>query len=162
LAARVEQDRGLLEDLRLEAQPTSSPSTGVSAPQDEVQARFKIAALELSAAAKHIVARVASGTNTPSSSLVLPVPRSDVLAALGRSPAEFPRPRAPAFPPPPAVATSPEKPAEPPAPVELKGIFAFPGGFLAILNNQIVRVGDTVSGHRVEQITDKAVTISDP
>jgi hypothetical protein len=163
LAARVEQDRGLLEDVRLDTSPPPpSASPGATSPQDEVQARFKIAALELSAAGKQIVARVASGENTATSSLVLPVPRSEVLAALSRDPFTFPTRPAPALPPAPAVARSPEKPAEPPAPVELKGIFGFPGGFLAILNNQIVRVGDTVSGHRVEQITDKAVTIRDP
>jgi hypothetical protein len=44
----------------------------------------------------------------------------------------------------------------------VKGIVAFPGGFLAIVNNQIVKVGDTVSGHRVERISDKSVTLREP
>jgi hypothetical protein len=164
LAARVEQDRGLLEDVRLEVPPPpSGTSPGMTSPQDEVQARFKIATLELSAAGRQIVARVAGGATTPTPSLVLPVPRSEALAtALSRDPFAFPTRPAPALPPAPVVAKSPEKRAERAAPVDLKGIFGFPGGFLAILNDQIVRVGDTVSGHRVEQITDKAVTIREP
>ena len=39
---------------------------------------------------------------------------------------------------------------------------AFPDGFLAIVNNQIVKVGDTVSGYRVARITENTVTFSMP
>jgi len=46
--------------------------------------------------------------------------------------------------------------------MEVKGIVSFPGGFLAIVNNQIVKVGDTVNGHRVERITDSAVVLREP
>ncbi|HKZ05365.1 MAG TPA: hypothetical protein VJU81_07825, partial [Methylomirabilota bacterium] len=46
--------------------------------------------------------------------------------------------------------------------LELKGIFGFPGGYLAILNNQIVKAGDTVSGHRVERITEDTVLLREP
>jgi hypothetical protein len=46
--------------------------------------------------------------------------------------------------------------------MEVKGIVSFPGGYLAIVNNQIVKVGDTVSGHRVERITDNAVVLREP
>jgi hypothetical protein len=53
-------------------------------------------------------------------------------------------------------------PKPPPAALELKGIVSFPNGFLAIVNNQIVKVGDTVSGHRVERITEHAVTLREP
>ena len=49
-----------------------------------------------------------------------------------------------------------------PVPLELKGIVSFPDGFLAIVNNQIVKVGDTVSGHRVERITETSVTLTEP
>jgi hypothetical protein len=45
---------------------------------------------------------------------------------------------------------------------EVKGIVSFPGGFLAIVNNQIVKVGDTVTGHKVERITDNNVVLRDP
>jgi len=39
---------------------------------------------------------------------------------------------------------------------------SFPDGFLAILNNQIAKVGDTVGGLRVERITESSVTMSAP
>ena len=39
---------------------------------------------------------------------------------------------------------------------------SFPDGFLAILNNQITKVGDTVGGLRVERITESSVTLSAP
>jgi hypothetical protein len=62
------------------------------------------------------------------------------------------------------VAAAPEAPREPKPEVllELKGIVSFPGGYLAIVNNQIVKVGDTVSGHRVERITDNTVVFREP
>jgi hypothetical protein len=43
--------------------------------------------------------------------------------------------------------------------MEVKGIVKFPGGHLAIVNNQIVQVGDLVDGHRVEQISDTTVVV---
>src|SRR5688572_24614185 len=46
------------------------------------------------------------------------------------------------------------KPPKPEVAFELRGIVGFPGGQLAIINNQIVKGGDTVSGWRVERITD--------
>ena len=53
------------------------------------------------------------------------------------------------------------QPPKPEVVFELRGIVGFPGGQLAILNNQIVKVGDTVSGHRVERITDNNVVLRD-
>ncbi len=47
-------------------------------------------------------------------------------------------------------------------PLDLKGIVNFPDGHLAIVNNQIVKVGDTVSGLRVERITENSVTVREP
>jgi hypothetical protein len=46
--------------------------------------------------------------------------------------------------------------------MELRGIVGFPGGHLAILNNQIVKAGDSVAGHRVERITEREVTLVSP
>ncbi|MEK7837944.1 MAG: hypothetical protein AAB328_08165, partial [candidate division NC10 bacterium] len=37
-----------------------------------------------------------------------------------------------------------------------------PGGFHVIVNNQIVKVGDSLSGHRVDRITDDAVVLREP
>lgn len=47
-------------------------------------------------------------------------------------------------------------------PFELKGIMSFPGGHVAIVNNQPVKVGDVVSDHRVESITDTEVVLRQP
>ena len=38
----------------------------------------------------------------------------------------------------------------------------FPGGFLAILNDQIVKVGDMVAGSQVERITQDAMVVREP
>ena len=46
--------------------------------------------------------------------------------------------------------------------MELKGIVGFPGGHLAILNNQIVKVGDSVAGHRVERVSEGEVVLKSP
>jgi hypothetical protein len=170
LAARVEQDRGILEDVRVEAAPATagqSPGSRSAPAADEVQARFKLAALELSPQAKVIIERTLAasggvGKVAPGSPLALPVPSAATTAPAGRDPFAF-------LTPPPRVAggqatTGPGAPGPPASgpQLELKGIVSFPNGFLAIVNNQIVKVGDTVSGHRVERITEHAVTLREP
>jgi hypothetical protein len=170
LAARVEQERGVVEDVRLEAAPPKQPAqpgAKASAPADEVQARFRVVALELSGQAKQVIDRAiaASGEAGQSNPLTLPVPsQTPPATALARDPFAFVTPPAPTTPATPVTAAGPaaagERPAPPP--LELKGIVSFPGGFLAIVNNQIVKVGDTVSGYRVERITDKSVTVREP
>jgi hypothetical protein len=73
------------------------------------------------------------------------------------------RPVSPGGGPPPPV-TSPAGAGSEPGQVglELKGIVAFPGGYLAIVNNQIVKTGDTVLGHRVERIAEDVVVFREP
>jgi hypothetical protein len=44
----------------------------------------------------------------------------------------------------------------------VKGIVKFPGGAMAIVNDQIVKVGDVIEGHRVDQIVDGRVVLRDP
>ncbi len=162
-ASRVEQDRGILEDVHIDAAPATAgrpPGSPGSSPAEEVQARFKLTALELSPQAKVVVERaLAAGGGaskvTPGSPLALPVPPATGKAPAGRDPFVFLTPPAP-----PTTAASGPKP--PPAALELKGIVSFPTGFLAIVNNQIVKVGDTVSGHRVERITENSVTLREP
>jgi len=44
----------------------------------------------------------------------------------------------------------------------VKGIVKFPGGVLAIVNDQIVKVGDVVDGQRVTEIADGKVVLSEP
>ncbi len=163
MAARVEQDKGILEDVHLEAARSDRRATDESQPPDELVARFKLTSLELSPQAKQIVERTlaASGTGpkAPSGSpLALAVPTTRGPAPAGRDPFTFLTPPAPPRPPA-AAGPGPEAPR---VDLDLKGIVSFPDGFLAIVNNQIVRVGDTVSGHRVEQITEGSVTLREP
>ena len=172
LAARVEAEKGILEDVNVTtARDVGRPG---GARPDEIEARFKMTALELTPEAKKVFERAvaASGTGAqgtpPAGSLALPLPAVvPETGAPARDPFAFvagarrPPPGGPAS----AAAGgpsgtplgAPDKPA-----IELKGIFSFPGGFLAIVNNQIVRAGDTVSGHRVERITEDSVLLREP
>jgi hypothetical protein len=45
---------------------------------------------------------------------------------------------------------------------DLQGIVGFPGGHLAIVNNQIVKPGEKMAGYTVEHITDTAVLLRQP
>ncbi len=162
LAARVEQDKGILEDVRVEAVSRSGGQPASPVAADEVQARFKLMALELSPQAKLIMDRALAATGAavkvaPGSPLALPVPAGPQAKATGRDPFAFLTPPAPPRP----VGGAPAAPSPPPE-FELKGIVSFPDGFLAIVNNQIVKVGDTVSGYRVDRITESSVTLSTP
>jgi hypothetical protein len=166
LAARVEQEKGILEEVRLDVAPAGVPVAGAPGasppPPDEVQARFKMTVLELSEQAKQVIERAlaASGRTAqtvPELPLTLPVPTKVAQAPpLGRDPFSFVTAPRPAVVP---MEAGQEKPV---VPLDVRGIVAFPGGFLAIVNNQIVKVGDTVSGHRVERISDKSVTLREP
>ena len=53
-------------------------------------------------------------------------------------------------------------PPAPPVPMLVKGIVKFPGGAMAIVNDQIVKVGDLVNGHRVDEIADGRVLLKEP
>jgi hypothetical protein len=46
--------------------------------------------------------------------------------------------------------------------MRVSGIVSYPGGALAILNEQIAKVGDSVNGHRVERIADTEVVLRRP
>jgi hypothetical protein len=163
LAARVEAEKGILEDVSV-----TVPRAG-GARVDEVEARFKMTALELTPDARKVFDRAvaAAGPATPGTrpggSLALPLP-SDVASAMpARDPFTF---VAGTRRPPVTVAPGGVPGAPPPVDVdrsdlEIKGIFGFPGGFLAIVNNQIVKAGDTVSGYRVERITEDSVLLRD-
>jgi hypothetical protein len=173
LTSRVERDKGIVEDVHLEeapptpgqpAGPRSGPTT-----QDEVQARFKMTALELSPQAKVIIERAlaasgGAGQVPPGSPLALSVPTGTAPGSIGRDPFTFLTSPSAARPPAaePAASTEPPPPAPPAVPIDLKGIVSFPDGYLAIVNNQIVKAGDTVSGLRVERITENAVTFREP
>ena len=168
LASRVERDKGIIEDVHLEEAPAAPGGSARGAgTQDEVQARFKMTALELSPQAKTIIERALAATGgagqvPPGSPLALSVP-SGSAGSIGRDPFTFltalAGPRPPSAPTEPAGTTEAPPPAAPSVPLDLKGIVNFPDGHLAIVNNQIVKVGDTVSGLRVERITQNSVTV---
>jgi hypothetical protein len=174
MAARVEEDRGIIENLHLEPAPPvpdASAPAGRPKPADEVRARFRMTALELTPQAKLIIerARAAGGGGAPGTGgLTLPVPSaSGTPASPARDPFAFlappTRPAAPPAASTPAAGqpgTGPAAPEAPPVPLDVKGIVSFPDGFLAIVNNQIVKVGDTVSGYQVDRITEGSVTLS--
>ncbi len=165
LAARVEAERGILQDVRIE--PAPAPPSGRPdgpAASEEIQARFRMTALELSQQAKRVLERVlaagpASGQPSASTAPALPpVAPGSAGPPLIRDPFAFGAgtPAASSRPPSPPVA---EKPA---VPLALTAIMGVPGGNVAVINNQIVKVGDVVSGHRVERITDQSVTLQEP
>ncbi len=172
LAARVEREKGILEDLRLEPAPAAAGRVEGAGAVDEVQARFRMTALDLSAQAKKILdgALAAGGKATRNPSP--PVLPGTNPPAQGSPPIRDPfafgsgkltvgRAGPPAAPGPPATPPAP-RPAAPPVVLELSAIVSLSGGYLAIINNQIVKVGDVVSGARVEQISETAVTLREP
>jgi len=160
LATRVEREGGILEDVVLEV-PQRTPGEGAG--RDTVRAQFRLTTIEPSDDTRRIMERVLAATAKSSRSplavaltLPLEVPAETTLHPL-RDPfkfAEAPRRTGPAI----AVA-----PAPPPvAPVLVKGIMKFPGGALAIVDDRVIKVGDVVSGRRVEQIMDERIVLSEP
>ena len=161
LASRVEGDRGTLEAMAIEVPPRTTqaaapPGQQAASVNPEILARFRVTALQLTPEARKIVddAARASGvaltSPVPQTGLALPVPSP---ASEYRDPFAFgpsaDRPRVP-------------QASVPRAQFNLQGIVEFPGGRLAILNNQIVRAGDRLAGHTVEHITDSAVLLRQP
>jgi hypothetical protein len=107
-------------------------------------------ALELSAPSKRLAERALGAAGAvPRATTTPPVP-------LARDPFTFVVARLPA-PAPPAPRVE-----GPLAPLALSAIVGFPGGYLAIVNNQVVKTGDMVSGHEVVAITDSSVSLREP
>ena len=159
LATRVEREGGILEDVVLEV---PQRKTGEGAGRDTVRAQFRLTTIEPSDDTRRIMERVLAAT-AKSSRSILPVAltlpldaRAETTLLALRDPFAFveaPRRRGPAI----AVA-----PAPPIAPASVKGIMKFPGGALAIVDDQVVKVGDVVNGRRVEQIVDGRIVLSEP
>jgi hypothetical protein len=169
LAAKVEGERGILESVSIAEAPKEGregmPREGQRlgpASETEVQAKFRITSMELTAATRDILNRAsqASGIQLtptgPSSgpAVALPVPAPTAPGGPApRDPFVFgvaPTPR-------PVVASGTRGEG-----LDLQGIVGFPGGYLAIVDNTIVKVGDKVKGHRVEDITDRGVLLRQP
>ena len=177
LAGRVEAEKGILEDVTVTAIKEGG-RPGAPRP-DEIEARFKMTALELTPEARKVFERAlaasggaAAGATPPSLALPLPAAPAQVggdardpfaMTNVMRRPAP-PAGGTPAAGPSPVAGPSPAGGASEPGQValELKGIVAFPGGYLAIVNNQIVKTGDTVRGLRVERIAEDMVVFREP
>ncbi|HET8577040.1 MAG TPA: hypothetical protein VFO18_08080 [Methylomirabilota bacterium] len=169
LAAKVEGERGILESVSIgeaakegrEAVIREGQRLGPGG-ETEIQAKFRITSMELTQATRDILRRAsqASGIQlTPTGpqsgpAVALPVPAPPTPGAPApRDPFVFgvaPTPR-------PVVASGTKGEG-----LELQGIVGFPGGHLAIVDNTIVKVGDKVKGHRVEDITDRGVLLRQP
>jgi hypothetical protein len=162
LATRVENDRGTLENVSMESQTPPPPAPVAGRPASsarvtpEVFARFRVTALQLTQQARRIINDAANASGVPlaapgpQAGLSLPVP---LAAAKSRDPFSFG----------PSVERPREAESAPPRQAfDLQGIVGFPGGHLAILNNQIIRAGDKVGGHTVEHITDTVVVLRQP
>jgi hypothetical protein len=94
LVARIEAERGILEDVRLGPAPAPLPPAGRPGPPpvDEIHARFRMTALELSGLSKRLVERaLGAGSGAPR---VAPTPP----APLARDPFTFVVARPPAAP----------------------------------------------------------------
>jgi plasmid stability protein len=165
-ATKVERDGGLLEDVVLET-PQAKP--GAESAADALSAQFRLTTIEPSDDARQIMRRVlAASAKNPKfnlASLALPMetrvrPTPDL-----RDPFRFAEP--PARPRRPATMTASTDGAQPPpapvvVPLMVKGIVKFPGGTAAIVNDQIVQVGDVIEGRRVEEIANGRVVVHEP
>jgi hypothetical protein len=164
-AARVERGGGILDEVVLEVVRAKA---GGDAGSDAIRAQFRLTTLEPSEDTRRIMDRVvAASAKTPKVSLVAALTRvSETRAEAPPAPLrdpfkyiEAPRRRSPG----PVLARGPAAaPDVPPsAPVAVRGIVKFPGGALAIVNDQIVKVGDMVAGRRVHEIVDGKVVFTD-
>jgi hypothetical protein len=161
LFGRVERARGIVEDVRIEPVPASpAPRPDVAPSPDEVQARFRLVALELSPEVKRMFDRRPAAGASGSGEQAPAVGGDLQESATARDPFAFGAGRRVAAvpkPPPP-----PPRPEAPPAPLELSAIVGFPGGYVAIINNQIVKAGDVIGGVRIETIAENSVSVRQP
>lgn len=189
LVARIERDRGLLEDMVLEI--VRDPARPREPETREIQARFKMTSIEVTGDAEVALQRVLAANRGPGrppsgetvAALPLPMKSTDhagrdpfafVGPGVAAAPKKKPAATAPVARRPPSRGTAPgateefgDIAATPPdqsrstasAPMDVRGIISLPDGFLAIVNNEIVRAGDMVDNHRVEKITATTILL---
>jgi hypothetical protein len=171
-ATKVERDGGLLEDVVFELPPskTGESATGV----EGLNAQFRLTTIEPSDDARQIMRRVlAASAKNPkfalTSALALPMDVQAQPAQSLRDPFQFAeapsRRRGPATVTAMAAPSTAASPVPPPpvvVPLAVKGIVKFPGGTVAIVNDQVVKVGDLVEGQRVEEIGNGRVVLHEP
>jgi plasmid stability protein len=173
-ATKVERDGGILEEVVLEVPPAKPGEQ--STPVEGLSAQFRLTTIEPSDDARQIMRRVlAASAKNPkfalTSALALPMDVQAQATPLLRDPFQFAeapsRRRGPASvtamaKPSTAASLSPPPPPPVVVPLTVKGIVKFPGGAVAIVNDQIVKVGDLVEGQRVEEIADGRVVLHEP
>ncbi|MFQ5944938.1 MAG: hypothetical protein ACE5NC_01635 [Anaerolineae bacterium] len=158
LATRIEREGGILEDVSLVLPPQRARRE--AARGSEIEASFKMTAMELTPRAKAILQR----TLAMNPSVSEPPAKAEVLeeteepARNERNPFAFVGAVMPIGPTKPKAVTYAKAKASKPS-MEVKGIVRFPGGYLATVNGRIVKVGDLVDGHRVERITATEVVL---
>ena len=171
-ATKVERDGGILEDVVFEI-PAKTGDATAPAPEG-LTAQFRLTTIEPSDDARQIMRRVlAASANHPrfalTSALALPMDVQAQATPSLRDPFQFTevssRRRGPTTvtaiaAPPTAVSPSPAPPVA--APLVVKGIVKFPGGTMAIINDQIVKIGDVIDGQTVEAIADGKVVLHEP
>jgi len=154
LAGKVEHEGGILEEVTLDID--RKPGEAGTGP---VRAQFRLSAMEPAEDARRILDRAIvaarqAGPPAQVAALTLPLDeRTAPPAAQLRDPFGFVQR---------VAAAKPGGPAYVPGPIALKGIVKFPGGNVAIVNDQTVRVGDLVDGQRVTEITDGRIVLSLP
>jgi hypothetical protein len=163
-AARVERGGGILDEVVLEV---VRAKTDGDAGSDAIRAQFRLTTLEPSEDTRRIMERVvAASAKNPKVNLVaaltpLTEARAEAPSAPLRDPFKYieaPRRRSAG----PVLTRGPAAaPDVPPIAPVVKGIVKFPGGALAIVNDQIVKVGDMVAGRRVHEIVDGRVVFTD-
>jgi hypothetical protein len=153
LAAKVEHEGGILEEVVFEMDRKAGDTAA-----GPVRAQFRLTAMEPSDEAKRILDRAVvaarqAGPQAPVAALTLPI--EDLIAkpnAQLRDPFAFVQ----------RAASKPGAPAFVPGPIVLKGIVKFPGGNVAIVNDRTVKVGDTIDGQRVDEISDGRIVLRQP
>lgn len=174
LAGRIERGGGILEEVSIKL-PTNGAKPKAKR-KKEIEAQFKLTTMELTPESKAILKRTLAVRRPapekpaePDRSLTLPLP-----SGLGKPAPQLRDPFA-------FVRTAPPKPVKvaarpkkaPPSPqakrtkkplprIEIRGIMSFPGGYLAIVNGEIVKVGDRVGDYHVERITETEVMLRRP
>jgi len=172
LASRIEAEGAVLEDVVVEVPKEAKDTGSQGRPRDELRAQFRLTAMELSEQGRAIVERALTADRStvavPATTATLTLPAAAqrptspetlrdpfAFVAIGRSS-------------PVRAAVAGRQPsvsndvAAPPTPISVSGILEFPSGYLAIVNQKIVKVADVVDGHRVDNIAKGHVVLRQP
>jgi hypothetical protein len=154
LAHRLESEGAILKDVTVELPRDAGPGAVRTA---DLHAALKVTTLHVSPQAKAVLQRALQTSQGQSATALgspLPPPMAAMSDGSARDPFEFKLPLIS-----PTTGAGRPDPASESAPINVEGIVKFPGGYLAVVNDRIVKVGDVVSGHHVEGITETGVLL---